>query len=75
MGVSLLTQVTRDGMRRSSLTLCQAMFTGVFRLDIKILFFFTTKAVKHWNRLPREVRKSPSLKIFKHMDVARGDMV
>ena len=27
--------------------------------------FFTLKVKEHWNRLPRELVESPSLKIFK----------
>jgi len=60
----LITRVCSDRAKRNGSKLKE----GRFRLDTRKKFF-TTRVVRHWNRLPREAVAAPSLAVFK----ARSD--
>ncbi|KFP13691.1 hypothetical protein Z169_08033, partial [Egretta garzetta] len=48
---------------------------GRFRLERRKKFF-TMRAVRHWNRLPREAVDAPSLEVFKaRLDGALSNLV
>lgn len=45
-------------------------------MDIRTIFFFTKRAIKHWNRLPKEGVESPFLEVSKRpIDVVFRDVV
>jgi len=56
VGVGLFSQVTSDGMSGNGLKLCHGMFILGIRKS-----FFTKRVIKHWNRLPRDVRTSEGI--------------
>ncbi|KFV20610.1 hypothetical protein N340_11933, partial [Tauraco erythrolophus] len=70
-GEGLFTRACTDKTRGNVFKLKE----GRFRLDIRKKFF-TQRAVRHWNRLPREVVAAPSLEVFKaRLDEALGSLV
>lgn len=70
MGIRVFGHVSSEKMRENG----PKVHKKKIRFDIRI-FFFTEKAVKHCNKLPRVMVEYLSLEMFKwHLDLAPGDM-
>lgn len=70
MEIGLFSQVASGKMRVNGCKLCQ----GRFILDSRKNF--STANIRHWNRLPKDVMKLPSLEVFRMpVDVALENVV